>query len=79
VQQSLPYAHQPLVAPGAAHHPWWLVLCAPVAGGMVIGLMARFGSEKIRGHGMPEAIESILIGESRIAPRVAVLKRCRPR
>ncbi|HEY1569884.1 MAG TPA: hypothetical protein VGG05_00965 [Pseudonocardiaceae bacterium] len=46
---------------------------------MVIGLMARFGSEKIRGHGMPEAIESILIGESRIAPRVAVLKRCRPR
>ncbi|HEX5120742.1 MAG TPA: chloride channel protein [Pseudonocardiaceae bacterium] len=63
-----------LVAPGAAHHPWWLVLCAPVAGGLVIGLMARFGSEKIRGHGMPEAIESILIGESRIAPRVAVLK-----
>ena len=36
--------------------------------------MARFGSEKIRGHGMPEAIEAILEGESRVAPRVAVLK-----
>ncbi|HEX5401903.1 MAG TPA: chloride channel protein [Pseudonocardiaceae bacterium] len=63
-----------LVAPGAIHHPWWLVLCAPVFGGLVIGLMARYGSEKIRGHGMPEAIESILVGGSRVAPRVAVLK-----
>ncbi|HVW42635.1 MAG TPA: chloride channel protein [Amycolatopsis sp.] len=63
-----------LVAPGAGHHPWWLVLGAPVAGGLVIGLMARFGSEKIRGHGMPETIEAILTGESRVAPRVAVLK-----
>ena len=63
-----------LVAPGAQHHPWWLVLGAPVAGGLVVGVMARFGSEKIRGHGMPEAIEAILTGGSRIAPRVAVLK-----
>jgi CIC family chloride channel protein len=63
-----------LVAPGATHHPWWLVLCAPVAGGLVIGFMARYGSEKIRGHGMPEAIEAILTGGSRVAPRVAVLK-----
>ncbi len=63
-----------LVAPGLRHHPWWLVLGAPVAGGLVIGLMARFGSEKIRGHGMPEAIEAILTGGSRVAPRVAVLK-----
>ncbi len=63
-----------LVAPGAVHHPWWLVLVAPVVGGLVIGAMARYGSEKIRGHGMPEAIEAILIGGSRIAPRVAVLK-----
>ncbi|MER6878396.1 chloride channel protein, partial [Amycolatopsis sp. NPDC000673] len=47
-----------LVAPGAQHHPWWLVLLAPVVGGLVIGLMARYGSEKIRGHGMPEAIEA---------------------
>jgi H+/Cl- antiporter ClcA len=63
-----------LVAPGLTHHPWWLVLFAPVLGGLVIGFMARYGSEKIRGHGMPEAIEAILTGGSRVAPRVAVLK-----
>ncbi|SEM04377.1 chloride channel protein [Streptacidiphilus jiangxiensis] len=63
-----------LVAPGAVHHPWWLVLGAPVVGGLVVGLMARYGSEKIRGHGMPEAIEAILTGGSRVQPKVAVLK-----
>ena len=63
-----------LVAPGAHHHPWWLVLGAPVAGGLVVGVMARLGSEKIRGHGMPEAIEAILTQGSRIEPKVAVLK-----
>jgi chloride channel protein, CIC family len=54
-----------------------LPLCTvaiPVIGSIVIGLMARFGSEKIRGHGIPEAIEAILIGESRIEPKVAILK-----
>jgi chloride channel protein, CIC family len=63
-----------MTAPGAGHHPWWLILCAPAAGGLVVGLMARFGSEKIRGHGMPEAIEAILTGGSKVAPRVALLK-----
>jgi H+/Cl- antiporter ClcA len=63
-----------LVAPGSGRHDPLLVLCAPVAGGLVVGLMARFGSEKIRGHGMPEAIEAILTGGSRVAPRVAILK-----
>ena len=63
-----------LVAPGAVHHSPWLVLLAPVGGGLLVGLMARFGSEKIRGHGMPEAIESILTGGSQVQPRVAVLK-----
>ncbi|WP_042383545.1 chloride channel protein [Streptacidiphilus melanogenes] len=63
-----------LIAPGAVHHPWWLVLGAPVVGGLVIGVMARYGSEKIRGHGMPEAIEAILTGGSRVQPKVAVLK-----
>ncbi|MCH6471938.1 chloride channel protein [Sinomonas terrae] len=62
-----------LIAVGGGH-PWWQMLLLPVAGGLVIGLMARFGSEKIRGHGMPEAIESILIGGSRVDPKVAVLK-----
>jgi chloride channel protein, CIC family len=63
-----------LVAPGAQHHPWWLVLGAPIVGGLVVGVMARFGSEKIRGHGMPEAIEAILTRGSQIDPKVAVLK-----
>jgi chloride channel protein, CIC family len=63
-----------LVAPGNGHHSPAVVLLAPVAGGLVIGLMARYGSDKIRGHGMPEAIESILLGGSKVEPRVAALK-----
>ncbi len=63
-----------LVAPGAGHHNPTLILLAPVAGGLIVGLIARYGSEKIRGHGMPEAIESILLGGSKIQPRVAILK-----
>src|SRR3569623_566983 len=52
---------------------WWVV-AAPAIGGLVIGLMARFGSEAIRGHGIPEAIEAILIGGSRMQLKVALLK-----
>jgi chloride channel protein, CIC family len=52
---------------------YWAAL-VPVAGCLLIGLMARFASEKIRGHGIPEAIEAILIGRSRIEARVAILK-----
>lgn len=63
-----------LVAPGAVDNPPWLILLAPAAGGLVVGLMARFGSEKIRGHGIPEAIQAILLRRSCIEPRVAVLK-----
>ncbi|HET7529426.1 MAG TPA: chloride channel protein [Mycobacteriales bacterium] len=63
-----------LIAPDAHHHNPALVVLAPVAGGLVIGLLARFGSEKIRGHGMPEALEAILVGGSKVQPRVAVLK-----
>ena len=51
----------------------WAVL-VPVAGSLAVGLMARFGSEKIRGHGIPEAIEAILLGRSRLSPKVAILK-----
>lgn len=50
------------------------VIAIPVIGSLIIGLMARFGSEKIRGHGIPEAIEAILYGESRLSPKVAILK-----
>jgi chloride channel protein, CIC family len=57
-----------------AHHLGWVALLIPVAGGLIIGLMARYGSERIRGHGIPEALESILINGSRVQPRLAVLK-----
>ena len=50
------------------------VIIVPILGGLVIGLMARYGSEKIRGHGIPEALEAILFGRSRMSPKVAVLK-----
>lgn len=50
------------------------MILVPVLGGLIIGAMARYGSDKIRGHGIPEALESILIHGSRIAPRVAFLK-----
>jgi chloride channel protein, CIC family len=50
------------------------VILVPVSGALVIGLMARYGSERIRGHGIPEAIEAILINGSRIDPKVALLK-----
>ncbi len=51
-----------------------LAIGVPVLGGLIVGLMARFGSERIRGHGIPEAIEAILINKSRIEPKVTVLK-----
>ncbi|MCA8274015.1 chloride channel protein [Burkholderia sp. AU30280] len=50
------------------------VIVIPVIGGLIVGIMARFGSEKIRGHGIPEAIEAILFGKSRMSPKVAILK-----
>src|SRR5579872_5577490 len=56
------------------HHLGLWVILAPVAGALIIGLMARFGSEKIRGHGIPEALEAILLGRSRIELKVAFLK-----
>src|SRR4051812_2156903 len=62
-----------LVSP-AANHLGALEIVVPVFGALIIGLMARYGSERIRGHGIPEAIEAILINGSRIEPRVAVLK-----
>ncbi|NNM89002.1 MAG: chloride channel protein [Phycisphaerae bacterium] len=60
-------------APTTAHVGWW-VLLIPAAGGIVVGLMARYGSEMIRGHGIPEAMASALFHDSKIPARVAVLK-----
>ncbi len=51
-----------------------LIIVIPVIGSLLVGLMARFGSERIRGHGIPEAIEAILINGSRVEPRVAFFK-----
>src|SRR5689334_9422344 len=56
------------------HHLGPLVIFAPVIGGLVIGLTASYGCEKIRGHGIPEALEAILFGRSRMEAKVAVLK-----
>jgi len=61
------------VTPQESHLGYW-VIAVPVAGALIIGLMARYGSEKIRGHGIPEALEAILLGRSLINPRVAILK-----
>jgi CIC family chloride channel protein len=58
----------------AGHTLGWMSAFIPVVGCLIIGLMARFGSEKIRGHGIPEAMEAILIGRSRIQAKVAILK-----
>jgi len=62
-----------LVSPAGNHLGWYAVL-VPVGGGLIVGLMARYGSERIRGHGIPEAIEAILINGSRVEPKVAFLK-----
>jgi CIC family chloride channel protein len=52
--------------------PWVIVL--PVVGGLIVGFMAKYGSPKIKGHGIPEAMEAVLVSRSRIDPKVAILK-----
>ncbi|HVH08934.1 MAG TPA: chloride channel protein [Gemmatimonadales bacterium] len=62
------------LASPAHYHPGLGAVLIPIVGGLVVGLMARYGSQAIRGHGIPEALEAILIGRSRMSARVAVLK-----
>jgi chloride channel protein, CIC family len=62
-----------LVSP-ATNHLGAFVIAVPVVGALFIGVMARYGSERIRGHGIPEAIEAILISGSRVEPKLALLK-----
>jgi len=62
-----------MVSPMSNRLGLWEVL-VPVAGAVIIGFMARYGSERIRGHGIPEAIEAILINGSKVEPKVAILK-----
>lgn len=58
----------------AGNNLGWLILFVPVIGGLIVGFMARYGSDRIRGHGIPEAIESILLNGSRVQPKLAILK-----
>jgi CIC family chloride channel protein len=73
---NLAFYHRFSAAPAVpqGHHLGLWVVLVPVAGALIIGLMARLGSEKIRGHGIPEALEAILLGRSRIDLKVAILK-----
>jgi CIC family chloride channel protein len=58
---------------GSNHLGAWVIL-VPVIGGLIVGVMAKYGSSKIKGHGIPEAMEAVLINRSRIEPKVAILK-----
>jgi CIC family chloride channel protein len=62
------------VSPAGAHRSTIALLLIPVVGGLVVGLMARYGSAAIRGHGIPEVMHRVLYGESRIQARVMILK-----
>lgn len=62
------------VDPAGAHPGMIKLLTIPVIGALIVGLMARFGSPAIRGHGIPEVMENVLFGGSRIPARVLVLK-----
>jgi H+/Cl- antiporter ClcA len=59
--------------PALSHLGFW-VLLIPVIGGLIVGIMARYGHKAIRGHGIPEAMEQVLLNQSRIPPRITFLK-----
>ena len=61
------------MSPRYNHLGLWVILI-PVVGGLIVGVMAKYGSSKIKGHGIPEAMEAVLVNRSRIEPRVAILK-----
>ncbi len=62
-----------LTSPAGYHLGLW-VIAVPVVGGLIVGAMARWGSAAIRGHGIPEAMEQVLLNQSRIPPRITILK-----
>ena len=61
------------VSPRMSHLGAWVIFI-PVIGGLIVGFMAKYGSSKIKGHGIPEAMEAVMFNRSRIQPRVAILK-----
>jgi CIC family chloride channel protein len=62
------------VGPAGSPLSPWITMLVPIIGGLLVGLMAHYGSDKIRGHGIPEAIEAILLRGARVDPKVAILK-----
>jgi H+/Cl- antiporter ClcA len=63
-----------MVGPAGSPLSPLIMMLVPIVGGLLVGLIAHYGSDKIRGHGIPEAIEAILLRGARVDPRVAVLK-----
>jgi len=63
-----------MVGPAGSPLSPWIMPVIPVVGGLLVGLMAHYGSDKIRGHGFPEAIEAIPLRGARVDPKVALLK-----
>ena len=63
-----------MIGPAGSPLSPWIMLLVPIVGGLLVGLIAHYGSDKIRGHGIPEAIEAILLRGARIDPLVAILK-----
>ena len=69
------YGHFSAAFVSARHnHLGAWVIPIPVIGGLIVGIMAKYGTPKIKGHGIPEAMEAVLVNRSRIQPRVAILK-----
>ena len=56
------------------NHLGVLVMLLPASGGLIAGLLIRYGSTRIIGHGIPETMESVLLNRSKIEPKVGVLK-----
>ncbi|MBB6112566.1 H+/Cl-antiporter ClcA [Mucilaginibacter lappiensis] len=60
-------------SPAGNHLGSWVIII-PAIGGVLVGIMAFYGSKAIRGHGIPEAMEQILVNESNINPAITFLK-----
>lgn len=59
--------------PSLNHLGIWVIFI-PAIGGVIVGFMALYGSQAIRGHGIPEAMEQILTNKSKIKPTIVYLK-----
>ena len=62
-----------MVGPAGSTLPHFAMLIIPVIGGVLVGFMARYGTDKIRGHGIPEAIEAILLNGARVPPPLGLM------